>query len=339
MAASVLLLGACSSGTSSSDSSSAAAPSAAASTSAAASAASGTKVRIAYLQKQGDQQYFVDQANGAKDMAAQLGADITVVNLGDDAAKAISELDTVIAQGYNAIAIVVPDQKIGPQVIDAAKKAGVTLIASDDSISDAAGNPAPFVGFNGADMGTKVGTKAGELFKASGWDPAETAILRVSKEDLTACEDRANAAGEAFKTASGADVKIIPVGTDATAVDSQNKAAAVITANPDVKKWVVYGCNDESETGAVAALANAGFGADAVIGVGLGAYLTCKDWLAKQETGNKAALYISGVDVGKSAVSALVDAVANGKPLPPETVAPTTMVDATNFEAAGVKCT
>src|SRR6478735_6913939 len=93
-------------------------------------------IRIAYIQKQGDQQYFIDQAQGAADMAKELGAEVTAINVGDDANEAISQLDTVIAQGYDAVAIVVPDQKIGPQVIDAAKKAGIPLVATDDAISD-----------------------------------------------------------------------------------------------------------------------------------------------------------------------------------------------------------
>lgn len=296
------------------------------------------KIRIAYLQKQGDQQYFVDQADGAKAAAKELNAEVTVVNLGDDANKAISEIETAVAQGFDAIAIVVPDQKVGPQVIEAAKAAGIPLLASDDIIADASGAEAAFVGFDGAAMGELVGTKAGELFKASGWKAEETRIMRVSKEDLSVCEDRVNGATKTFKAASGADVKVIKVGTDATVIDAQNKAVAIVTANPDVKQWVVYGCNDESETGAVAALANAGFGADKVIGVGLGAYLTCKDWNAGKVTGNKAALYISGAEVGKTAVQTLVKAVREGSALPAKSIAKTAMVDAKNWQEEGVVC-
>lgn len=326
--AGVLALGACSSGQDDETTS----------TAGATAKADGT-IRIAYLQKQGDQQYFVDQANGAKEAAAELDAEVTVVNLGDDANKAISEIDTAVAQSFDAIAIVVPDQKIGPQVIDKAKAAGIPLIASDDIIADASGAEAPFVGFDGAAMGTEVGKKAGELFAAAGWDAASTRILRVSKEDLSVCEDRVNAATEAFAGAAGAEVDVVKVGTDATVIDAQNKTAAIVTANPDVTNWVVYGCNDESETGAVAALANAGFGADKVIGVGLGAYLTCKDWQAGKETGNKAALFISGEEVGRSAVEALVKAVRDGSALPAKSIAKTAMVDAANWEQEGVVCT
>ena len=76
-----------------------------------------------------------------------------------------------------------------------------------------------------------------------------------------------------------------------------------------------------------------------IIGVGLGAYLTCKDWKAGQETGNKAALFISGVEVGKAAATSMIDLLRNGTALPPQSIANTEIVDASNWEAEGVVCT
>ncbi|MFD8493231.1 substrate-binding domain-containing protein [Amycolatopsis sp. NPDC059657] len=297
------------------------------------------KITLFYLQKQGDQQYFVEQAKGAQDKAKELGFDLKVVNLGQDANKAINELDAAVAQGANGIAIVVPDQAIGPQVIDAAKAKGIPLVASDDVIKDNTGAKAPFVGFNGSAMGTEVGKEAAKLFKAAGWAPADTKIISAYKQDLTVCSDRVKAAKEAFAKDAGADVSVVEVGTDNTPVDAQNRTGAVIGSNPNVKHWVVWGCNDENETGAVTALANAGIKAADTIGVGLGAYLTCKDWAAGKDTGNKAALFISGAEVGKTAVQVLFDKVKNSKELPAETIAKTQIVNKDNFKTAGVNCT
>jgi L-arabinose transport system substrate-binding protein len=297
-------------------------------------------IRIAYIQKQGDQQYFVDEAKGASDAAKAAGAEVTAINVGSDANAAISQMETVISQGYDAIAIVVPDQKIGPQIIDMAKKAGIPLVATDDTISDGSSKAAPFVGFDGRSMGEKVGAEAAALFKKeSGWTPADTKFLSVSKQDLQTCEDRVDGAYDVFTKDAGVTLDRVKVGSDASNVDSQDKAAAAITGNPGVKHWVVVGCNDESETGAVTALQNAGLKPADIIGVGLGAYLTCKDWKAGTETGNKAALYISGVDVGKAAVNVLVDKVKNGVALPANTIADTKIVDPTSWQAAGVACT
>jgi L-arabinose transport system substrate-binding protein len=298
-------------------------------------------ITIAYLQKQGDQQYFVDEAAGATEAAKKLGqVNVSVVNLGLDANKAISELDAAIARGVDGIAIVAPDQQIGPQVIDKAKQAGIPVVASDDSLKDGSGAEAPFVGFDGRSMGQEVGKKADELYKQAGWKAADTRIIAAWKQDLSVCTDRVEGAKAAFGEVAGGDIpKVIEVGTDNTPTGAQDKAGAVITANQNVKHWVVWGCNDENVTGVVTALQNSGKQPADIIGVGLGAYLSCKDWKAGQQTGNRASLFIDGREVGSSAVNVLVNAIRSGGQLPPKTVAKTTMVDSTNWQQAGLTCT
>ncbi|MDR1712259.1 MAG: substrate-binding domain-containing protein [Propionibacteriaceae bacterium] len=299
-------------------------------------------IEIAFLQKQGDQQYFVDEIAGAKKAADEAGdVTITSADLGDDANKAISEVEAAIARGVQGIIIVVPDQAVGPNVIKLATDAGIPIMAADDGIVDDAGNAAPFTGFNGTDMGNKVGEKAAELYQAAGWDPADTAILASWKQDLSVCTDRVEGALDKFTSIVGADKtpREIQVGTDNTPTNAQDKATATLTANSDVKHWIVWGCNDENTTGVTTALQNGGVAPADIISVGLGAYLACKDWAAGQDTGNKAALYISGIDVGYAAVKAMVAKIRDNTPLPPETIAATYMADASNYESVGVVCT
>lgn len=295
---------------------------------------------IALIQKQGDQQYFIDEADGAKE-AAKADGDVTinVVDVSTDSNKAISEVEAAIAQGVDAIIIVVPDTQIGPQVIQLATDAGIPIMAADDPIVDAKGDAAAFTGFDGTSMGEKVGADAARLYEEAGWAAADTRILSAYKQDQPNCVERVDGAVAAFSEAVPDGPEVIEVGTDNSATDAQDKAGAIITANAGVKHWVVWGCNDENETGVVTALQNSGIAPADIIGVGLGAYLTCKDWNAGQETGNKSALFISGVEVGKAAVTSMIDLLRNGTELPPKTVANTEIVDATNWEAKGVVCT
>ncbi|MDN4482260.1 substrate-binding domain-containing protein [Demequina lignilytica] len=296
---------------------------------------------IAFLQKQGDQQYFVDEADGAKDAAASAGdVDVKVVDLGTDSNKAISEVEAAIAQGVDGIIIVVPDQQIGPAVIQMATDAGIPIMAADDPIADSSGAEAPFAGFDGTSMGNQVGAKAAELYLEYGWSADDTVILSATQEDLSVCQQRVEGAADSFAEAVGDDVpEIITIGTDNSSTDAQNKAGAVITANSGVTNWVVWGCNDETETGVVTALQNAGVAADSIAGVGLGAYLTCKDWAADLDTGNKAALFISGFEVGKAAANSMIAYLRDGTELPPKSIADTHIVDAETWEEAGVVCT
>ena len=51
------------------------------------------------------------------------------------------------------------------------------------------------------------------------------------------------------------------------------------------------------------------------------------------QTGNKAALFISGVEVGKAAANSMIDLLRNGTALPPQSIANTEIVDASNVFA------
>ncbi|MFF9498669.1 substrate-binding domain-containing protein [Streptomyces sp. NPDC014656] len=304
------------------------------------------KISLTYLQKQGDQEYFVGEAAGAKAKAAELGVDLKVVNLGTDANKTISEAQSAISQKSNGLIVVVPDPAVGPQVAQIAKDAKVALLTSDDQICTTGPDPSscppealvPRIGFSGAQMGGEVGKRAAAEFKKAGWNPAETRTISAWKQDVTVCTDRVKAAKDAFVAGAGAKVQNIDVPTDNSPTGAQDKIAATITANPDVKHWVVWGCNDENVQGGVTALENAGFKADDVIGVGLGAYLACKNWSSGKPSGMKAALFINGEDVGALAVQTMYDKLKNGKEFPKEAFAPTTMVDAATWKSAGVTC-
>ena len=61
--------------------------------------AAGDQLTIALIQKQGDQQYFVDEANGARDAAKQLGnVKVNVVNVSMDSNAAISAMNVMVGQ-------------------------------------------------------------------------------------------------------------------------------------------------------------------------------------------------------------------------------------------------
>ncbi len=121
------------------------------------------------INKSADQQYFIDLQNSFVDTATSLGGEAKKFDAKLDPNLGVSLVNDAISAGAKGIAITVPDQTIGPAIAKAAKDAGVVLIATDDSIVDDAGNPVPFVGFDGKDMGKKVGEAAAKLLTDSGW--------------------------------------------------------------------------------------------------------------------------------------------------------------------------
>ena len=297
-------------------------------------------ITIQLIQKQGDQQYFVDEAAGAKAEAAKLGGvTVKVVNVGTDSNAAINAVDTAVAQGVDGVAIVVPDAKIGPQVADKLRAAKIPFVATDDPFKDGSGQRVPWVSIESLTMGRQIGEKAGGLLKASGWATADTRVLSVLQEDLGVCQDREKGQLEQIKAAPGEMPNVVRVGTDNSVPQAQSKTGAAITANSAVKHWVVVGCNDESVTGAVTALANSGVKAADINGVGLGAYLMCKDWQSGQTTGNRASLFVDGRVDGATSIRVLVEAIRTGTPPPATTLGKAVMVDASNWKQSGVVCT
>jgi L-arabinose transport system substrate-binding protein len=306
----------------------------AAATSAPAAAKPAGKVLLVDINKQADQQYFIDQQSSFGATATGLGADVKKFDAKSDPNLGVSLVNDAISAGAKGIAITVPDPTIGPAVAKAAKDAGVVLVATDDIINDADGKPVPFVGFDGTDMGNKVGEAAAKLLTDSGWLKDSTkkiGVLSVSVKSLNVSNLRTEAENAAIIKAGVTAAQIYVVPYDGTALAAQDAAGPVITAHPDVTNWIVFGLNDEGVQGTLNALSTAGVKPDNIIGVGLGAYEACKAWAANQPSGFKSALFISGLDVGKAAAQVLYDAVVNGKPLPAKTIANTSIVDATNY--------
>lgn len=300
----------------------------------AAAAPEGEKPLLIAINKSADQQYFIDLQNSFVETATGLGADANKFDAKLDPNLGVSLVNDAISAGAKGIAITVPDQTIGPAIAKAAKDAGVVLIATDDSIVDEAGNPVNFVGFDGKDMGKKVGEAAAKLLTDGGWldDAAKkVGVLSVEVQTLSVCNDRTDNQKAAIIAAGVPEAQVFPVPYSGEALSAQDAAGPVITANPDITNWVVFGCNDEGVLGTLNALATAGVSPDNIIGVGLGAYEACKPWAAEQPSGFKAALFISGLDVGSTAAQVLYDAVVNGVEPPAFSIAPTTIVDPSNF--------
>ncbi|MCR6671395.1 substrate-binding domain-containing protein [Devosia ginsengisoli] len=298
-----------------------------------AGAATAQDKLIVNINKSGTQQYFIDQGDGFTAAAEELGYQASVINVELDANLAISAMTDAIAAGAKGIAITVPDQAIGPAVATAAADAGILLVGTNDNIADAAGNPIPLVGFDGKDMGTKVGIAAGELLNESDWLSGGTyGILSVEVQTLSVCNDRTDASRSEITKAGADAARIFPVTYDGTTNSALEAAGPVVTAHPDVDKWVVFGCNDEGVLGTLNALTNAGFAPDDIIAVGLGAYEACRPWAAGQPSGFKAALYISGTDVGAAAAKVLIAALEDGAELPANTVADTSIVTPENYQ-------
>ena len=121
------------------------------------------------INKSADQVYFIDLQRGFdRGRPRNSAARRSTFDAKLDPSLGVSLVNDAISAGAVGIAITVPDQTIGPAVVDVTSQAGVALVATDDNITDAEGNAVPFVGFDGVEMGTKMGDGC-EPVDQGGW--------------------------------------------------------------------------------------------------------------------------------------------------------------------------
>lgn len=312
-------------------------------------------IKILYIQKQGSQDYFVDEMNGAKAAASKAGSvTITPVDVNMVNAATVSAVRAAKAQGDNGIVIVPPDGSTGPQDTALAKSEGIPIISSDDDVCTNQPNPdncktanlLPRVGFDAQQMGTSVGQEAGTLFKQrSGWTASNTKILEEWQHSTTVCTPRVTYADKLLRQDGGPNAASLPaikLDTDnnqsGDPQSAQSETAATINANHGVQHWVVVGCNDQNVAGAVNALSEAGVSSANILSVGLGGDVACKGWGANASNAMNAALLLNGYQVGYDAVTAMVKHVRSGAAFPPLTTVSDTMATQPTWKSSGFIC-
>lgn len=281
------------------------------------------------------QQYFIDLQSAFKAKIEELGGTAKVFDAKEDPALTISLMNDAVSAGAKGIAVSAQNSDLGPALAKIATDAGVAFLATDSTQKDASGAPVPFVGFDGKAMGTSVGNKVVTLLDESGWlkdSSVKVGVLSVEAQSISVCEDRTNASKDILNKSGFPAGNIYQAPYDGSTTAAQSAAGPVITAHPDVTNWVIFSCNDEGVLGAINALNTAGVSPKNVLGVGIGAYEACKAWAANQPSGFKAALFISGLDVGAAAAEALWNNVVKNEPLPAFTSAKSTVVDASTFK-------
>jgi len=280
-------------------------------------------------------------ASTLDDVAAEAaGFTTTIGELGGRAAVGAARRDPrivaalvrdAIAAGARGISVTAPDGSVGPAIARLAAQAGIPLVATQARIVDDTGTPLPFVGIDDAKLGETVGAAAAGLVARSGWKAKEVGILSAEVQTLATCVARAQGQLRALRDAGIPAANVVRVPFSGEVLSARDAALPLITAGPQVRRWVVVGCTDQGVKGVLDALETARFSPADVIGVGLGADLACRAWARGEKTGFRAALFVDGGEVGATAARILWD-VAHGDPPPTETIVRGTMVTPASYE-------
>ena len=343
------LLAGCGSASDSASSSSAASSSAAASSEAATdvvSTAAANSVVIIYISisfistpitiyKAGDQTWFINEGAAAQKAVEDAGGSFTYVDAKMSPEECLKAVDNAIANHADGIAICVPDQTMSQAVVDKCKDAGVPVVAADDALETDGKKIAPWVGIDAYAIGAENGKWLAEY--ANDNDLAKddsVGLLIMTMDTVTSCVPRAKGEIDKFEAVCPDfnTKRIFKADNDGTTDKGNTAATAVITAHPEITKWLVTGANEECTIGAARALETAGLDKDSVV-VGLGGYMAKDEWNNKGADGTcvKAAAYFSADQVGVGSVSVLSKLI-DGQDTDEELAVPATMVTPDNYK-------
>lgn len=291
-------------------------------------------IKIGFINKMGDHPWFVAEVAGAKAKAEELGASFVSQDVQFDANLTITTLDTMIGDGVDGIAIVVPDKALGPVVAAKAKEAGIPLIAVDDDITFEDGSPVPYVGMNAKNIGMAVGEQLAAIYNAEGWADKNVRVVSIEDRKADTCMQRNMGAEEAFLAGvPGFDpANIIRVAYDNTMVNSIDVMTTTLTGNPEVTNWVFYSCNDDGVLGAARAMENAGYTADQGLGIGIDGSRACDAFGGGTPSAFRGTMWLNSANHGRDAVAALVASIKDGTELPLATYSDPEFINAENFE-------
>ena len=300
---------------------------------------------LAFICKDLSQEWFVGTSTAMRETAMKRGArDVLLFDCSMNPDKYMTALDTAISRKVDVLIVCPPDQQLSQITVDRCKAAGIKVMADDDGLIDANGvHIAPALELDAYVVGTGIGEYIGKYYNDNNLKAnyATTAYMLMDMPEVSSCVPRADGARDKFMelVPQFEQSKIIRVAYDGTSEKGFNVAAATITANPQIDRWIVTAPNDEGAQGATRALEQANKDKNAIV-AGVGGYLA-KDEFKKDYSAFKATSYIDPVLDGTLAGNAAMDWIQQGK-IPYDEYKkpgaafgiypfPGTMVDRTNY--------
>ncbi len=280
-------------------------------------------LRIGFVVKQPEVQWFQDEWRFAGVAARQFGFELIRIGA-TDGDRVLTAIDNLGAKGAGGFVICTPDPKLGSAIRQAAIINDLKVMSVDDRLVDAHGNPiadVPHVGISALNIGKEAGEAAIAEARRRGWAWPDAGLLQISFDSLQTARERLQGSRETLMAAG------LPAGRvyDAPQRTSDteggfNAATPVLGRQAGVRKWIVTGLNDETVLGGVRATEGLGLAADDVIGVGIGGSGTARAEFAKaRPTGFYATILLSPKAHGYDTATAMYRWIARGVRPPPLT--------------------
>ena len=293
------------------------------------------EIVIAGIYKAGDQTWFIDEGKASEKMVKSMGASKFIyVDAKMDSGTYLSALDNLIVQKVDGVLVCIPDQNLSELTVKKLKAANIPVIAVDDPLIDQKGNKiAPWVGISAYKIGESVGQWAADYVKKENLENDPTAaILFLTMETSSSTAPRTDGQLNMFlkNIPNYPKNKIFKSDYNGETDKGYDAAAAIFISNPNIKKWLVVGANEEGTIGAVRALEQARKDKESTV-IGMGGYLAIGEF-AKNYSAMKAAPLFSADDIGGQAAKFLMEYIKEGKAIPMETAVDAKFITKDNYK-------
>jgi ABC-type sugar transport system substrate-binding protein len=217
--------------------------------------------KFGYVVNDMSHEWYQNIVKGAQARAAELGIELKVADSAMDVGKQVSQLENMLTDGVDVLIITPVDVKALAVIINEAAAEGVPVVSESNVVEGAK----TYVGINNLEGGKKAGAWFAEYAKANNIDPK---ILIVGLPAFEDCRLRVQGFKEAMD-AAGLKYEIKQeVDGQGSKETSLKVAQDALTANPDVN--VIFGINDNSTTGGMAAYKEAGLDESKLTAIGFG---------------------------------------------------------------------
>ena len=288
------------------------------------------------IYKAGDQTWFLDEGDAAKAAVEAAGGEFVYVDAKMNPEEYLKAIDNAIANNASGIVTCTPDQTMSQAVVTKCEEAGIPVVAADDALQDESGEKlVPWVGINAYVIGEANGEWLANYVKENNLaENEEVGLLIMTMDTVSSCVPRAEGEYDKFTelVPEFDTARIFKADYDGTTDKGNTAAAAVITAHPEIKTWLVTGAHEEGCIGACRALESAGLDKDACV-VGLGAYMAKDEWNNKGADGTcmKASAYFPAAAVGEGSIEVLLGLI-NGEEVEMETAVDAVVVTPDDYK-------
>lgn len=278
-------------------------------------------LKFGYLVNDMSHEWYQNIAKGAKARADELGIELKISDAAMDVAKQVSQAENMITDGVDVLIITPIDVKALVNVMKDAEEAGIPVVTESNVIPGAK----TYVGIDNLTGGKKAGYWFAEYAKAHNIDPK---VLVVGLPQFEDCRLRV----QGFKAALdevGLKYEILQeVDGNGSKEISLKVAQDALTAHPEVN--VIFGINDNSTSGGMAAYKEAGLDERLLTAIGFGFEGVVGRELLLGDTPYKAAVAMFPDFMGVSIIDAAYK-VANGEELPANYESGTVVITTENF--------